>query len=103
MMSSKDKWLLIQQNRMTKSSQQSPQSPEFFVAKLKEGKATLKQLEELRILLGGQPVEWVEKFLSLDGLKLLFDTLAEKQKTLYINSSGFITTWPTSAYTYFFP
>lgn len=34
------------------------------------------------LLPGGQPVEWVEKFLKMGGLTLLFDALSYKQKNL---------------------
>lgn len=80
-MTPKDKWVLIQQNKMTLHSKNESQAPESLVSLLKgdKSKITVKKLEDLRVLLAGQPVEWVEKFLKLGGLQLLFDLMQEKQ------------------------
>jgi hypothetical protein len=52
----------------------------------------LKINTTVRPCLGGQPVEWVEKFLKMGGLTLLFDALARKQKSLYAPTTTITTT-----------
>ncbi|KAL6073930.1 Dishevelled associated activator of morphogenesis 2 [Balamuthia mandrillaris] len=81
-MNNQDKWLLIVQNKeKIKQESKSDGSPKACIELLKRGNLSVKELEELRVLLAGQPVKWIEEFLKLDGLQLLFDLLAHKQKT----------------------
>jgi hypothetical protein len=49
-MPNRDKWMLIQQKKATPKF--DTQTPEFYIQKMKESSLSLKQLEELRILLG---------------------------------------------------
>jgi dishevelled associated activator of morphogenesis len=55
-------------------------SPEFFVAQLQGDDPSLKDITALRISIGKNPLQWVNKFREGSGLNILLDLLDKKEK-----------------------